>query len=489
MRVYHDILAACALLTVIAIVLTGCGSANGRNTTGRTPVGGDNQPGSIRVCIQWPSNRSGTRAIPPNTNRIVLMVEAPDIDKDKSPAIIIERPDAGGTTNATINGIPPGFGRVVTAVARMVNNPGNGVITNPSKDQLNEGTVLGSGTSDHITLVPLATSSVTITISPGTPPLSDERYVIGGSIIQDPTNPGTIIVTLNALLNRVDGTPITGLSASNFSVYEDGIIRNISSVSETGSGATTSRADIAFLIDSTGSMKSEIQGVQDSVRAFAEYIKGKGVDVRLGGIEFRDVVGTSLDLTSDYGSFESWVSSLVAYGGGDDPENDVDTVMQAINTLSWRAGAQHIIVVITDATTHQSVDTYFDPGEPSHYTLQQVIDALKSKAFVLDSISPGGTRGIRSRSMTRHGNYGSKSIVRDDYYPDISEAATATGGLAMMMPSDGAIDLTVLPLAKIVISGYTIKFNSIPRGLDHSIRLVVAQDGNPVADKDFAAHY
>jgi len=67
--------------------------------------------------------------------------------------------------------------------------------------------------------------------------------------------------------------------------------------------------------------------------------------------------------------------------------------------------------------------------------------------------------------------------------------ANATGGIAMLMPDDGIIDLSSLPLREIVLSGYIVTFSSYPAGSDHNIRLIVRYDGEAVADKEFSARY
>lgn len=123
-------------------------------------------------------------------------------------------------------------------------------------------------------------------------------------------------------------------------------------------GSTTSKADIAFVIDSTGSMGGEIATVIENVRSFVDALAAADIDYRLAGFSFGDEVPyrKKINFTNNADAFKSWVSSLSAMGGNDWPENPLDSVISAGTELSWRADAQQVIMLITDAPAHVAHD-------------------------------------------------------------------------------------------------------------------------------------
>lgn len=490
------------LFSMSVSLLGGCGGglSNGP-PTGGTNNGGvptpDETNASMTVSVAFPEDapgRVGTRAIPANTNRIVVRVRSAVVvgfPVTRTAAILIERPAAGGRATATINGLFPLIPLSVEAEARQVSSPGTGVVQNPTTAQLSEGTVLATG-STTVNLRPKQTTPVSVTLSPAVPPVVNPPFSGGGSVTVDPKDPTTIIVSLSALLSRANGEPLRGLTASNFEVSEDGINKQVVSATETGDGSATSRADIAFVIDASGSMSYEIAGVRNSVQAFAEFIASQRVDVRLAGVTFGDEVRLRNPFTSNYAAFATWVGNLSVQGGGDDPENAVDAIMTASNELSWRSGAQKLLVVITDASTHQKGDG----SGIGNFTTTEVVNSLKNRGFVLHSVSPGGVASTLRDSLQASRSSSNlptaeTSLVRPSQLsnPDVAIMTTPTGGRAFLIPSDGDIDLSALPLARIVLSGYTIKFKSVPSNRSHAIRLLVKSSGRYVAEQTFSARY
>ncbi|MCW3098441.1 MAG: von Willebrand factor type [Chthonomonadaceae bacterium] len=465
-------------LLSMTIPFFGCGS--GKSALAATNAVPGDRSASLRLKITWPPR---IQSIPAETNRIVLHVIAPDPSNSK--AVILEQPSSGGTVEYTITGIWPGQNRLVTAEARKVAAPGTGVITDPADTQLVEGSLLASGSAGPIDLSPLATAAVSIALVNTIPPISNDIYKLSGSVSADPTDPSVIEVGLNALLDPVNGKPLTGLTADNFVVFEDSVNRSIVDVQSAGSKGG-GKADIAFLIDTTGSMANEITGVKNSVIAFANHLAAQGFDVQLGGVSFGDEIRDTYAFTKDYAAFSGWAGSLSAKGGGDTPENDVDAIMTAVKSFAWRDGAQRVVVVITDATTHYLGDN----DGISHYAVQGVINALQTGNFVLDSVSKGGTRAVHTYKP--NDNSSPSVATRRDAganYPDISTAALATGGITAYLPDDGSIDLSSLGIDQTILAGYVVRFRSIRTNADHDIRLVVKVGGTAVSDKDFSGHY
>ncbi len=116
--------------------------------------------------------------------------------------------------------------------------------------------------------------------------------------------------------------------------------------------------DVAFVIDTTGSMSdeityinAEIQGIVDTVHAWQS-----GLDTRWAIVVYRDegdvYVTRAFDFTSDVSDFTSHLSHQLAGGGGDYPEA-MEQALGEMNRLSWRAGnVARVAFLIADAPPH-----------------------------------------------------------------------------------------------------------------------------------------
>ena len=449
---------------LVALFATGCGGGgrSGPDSTAISSTG--DATGTVRLLIRWPTVAADSRAIPAGTESVsVVVLKAGSRIANET----ANRPvgDASGTSEVTLKFLPIGPANLQVRAHDGPNATGSVLA---SKEAL-------------IEVRPGPNDTVHVALDAVSPPVEDDKYVIGGSVSPDPSDPSKILITLNALIAKADGQPLNGLTASNFRVYEDDIERPVASVTETGGGAPTSRADIGFVIDVTGSMDEQIAGVRSSVVSFARALASEGVDVQLGGIAFRDAVEETFDLTADVESFVGWVEGLWSSCGGDGPEDDLDAIMAGLDSLTWRVGSQHMLVVITDAPTHYGADG----SGYTERTVDEVRNALVAASVVCHTVSPQGIAKARSAA---NGPSASARSVRASY-PDVSVLANATGGIAMLMPDDGIIDLSSLPLREIVLSGYIVTFSSYPAGSDHNIRLIVRYDGEAVADKEFSARY
>ncbi|GAB3773487.1 hypothetical protein GCM10027600_34960 [Nocardioides ginsengisegetis] len=114
--------------------------------------------------------------------------------------------------------------------------------------------------------------------------------------------------------------------------------------------------DVAFFIDTTGSMSDDI----DAARRFAENQAGRivALDGRVALVQYRDSVDTTpveivTPFTSDMAQFQDGLSTLYADGGGDDPEGLLHALMTGMNQLSWQYGASKAAVILTDADFHE----------------------------------------------------------------------------------------------------------------------------------------
>lgn len=127
-------------------------------------------------------------------------------------------------------------------------------------------------------------------------------------------------------------------------------------------GAVELKADVVFVIDSTGSMGDEIRNVKDNITEFARYLESLNVNLRIGVIEYRDIAedgeDTTVVHTQNYSPWHNTADEMVATlgnigadGGGDTPETLVDAMGYLLDdgTMHFRSDAYRFAVILTDA--------------------------------------------------------------------------------------------------------------------------------------------
>lgn len=133
----------------------------------------------------------------------------------------------------------------------------------------------------------------------------------------------------------------------------------------------TYTVDMVFCIDCTGSMDNIIDIVKKNALNFYQDVtaamekKNKHIStLRVRVVAFRDYIADGADamivtkffnLPEQAQAFEECVNSLVADGGGDDPEDGLEALAYAIKS-DWNTEGmkkRQVIVVWTDAETHK----------------------------------------------------------------------------------------------------------------------------------------
>lgn len=155
--------------------------------------------------------------------------------------------------------------------------------------------------------------------------------------------------------------------------------------------------DIVFIQDMSSSMGAEINGVKNSVLAFAEDLKARGLNARIGAVGYSgpgtipsspagspcEFLGPVQDLTTP-DAFEAAVASTwVATGGCDTPENGLEAIEYAHTHMSWRAGVgRRFYIDITDTGHHVAGQDCDGVGPCTDETLASIVALLASSAVI-----------------------------------------------------------------------------------------------------------
>ncbi|MFW9847153.1 MAG: VWA domain-containing protein [Candidatus Thorarchaeota archaeon] len=156
-------------------------------------------------------------------------------------------------------------------------------------------------------------------------------------------------------------------------------------------GLERAKLDVAFVVDTTGSMKDDIRAVKDSLFDIVDKVttKTKGLSIRFGIVSYRDhppqdhtYVTRIVDFSSRIKNVHKEISNLKPSQGGDTPEAVADGLYDARTKLSWDEHAYKALLLVGDAPPHGQEynslgDDYFPDGCPKGHDPKREVQELK----------------------------------------------------------------------------------------------------------------
>jgi GDSL-like Lipase/Acylhydrolase family/PKD domain/von Willebrand factor type A domain/Thrombospondin type 3 repeat len=179
-----------------------------------------------------------------------------------------------------------------------------------------------------------------------------------------------------------------------------------SSATSAGGGAV----DIAFLIDTTGSMGPSIGSAKAAASSLISEVQARTSSARFAVIDYRDFperTGASYDypafldqdFTADGGLADAAIQGLELGYGGDGPETMYSALHMAFG-LSWRAGAKKMTIILADAPP-------LSPEPISGLTREQIIDeALAIDPVEVHAVDVGAAADSELTEITEQTNGG-----------------------------------------------------------------------------------
>ncbi len=249
------------------------------------------------------------------------------------------------------------------------------------------------------------------------------------------------------------------ISPSSFSttldVGESVTIKKTVTVDE--GAPTTSKVDVFFLADNTGSMGSAINSVRAAASSILSAAAALG-DVHFGVGRYLGEVGNSsfsliTQLTGTQATAQAGINAWFASGGGDGPEANLYGLERSAVETAWRTGSERILVWFGDAPGHDPSPAGSTPTS-GKVTEADAIAALQAKSINVQAI-----------------DLGSSSFGLDSIGDQATDITAATGGTLFSGINTASIVSTINDAISTSVSTYTtvgLDLSEAPAGVSVS---------------------
>jgi hypothetical protein len=243
---------------------------------------------------------------------------------------------------------------------------------------------------------------------------------------------------------------------------------------------TSSKVDVFFLADTTGSMGTAINAVKTSASSIMTTAAGLG-DVQFAVGEYKDVgdiivYRRNQDITGNTAAVQTGINAWFAGGGGDEPEANMFGLQEAANTTAWRSGSARVLVWFGDAPGH-------DPRAGA--TEASATAALVAKGIKVEAISVGANRlnltGQAQRIATATGGALFSGVNQAAIVAAINGAITS----AFDTYSTVSLDLSEVPVGVSVSALPASHSGSYDRSIDRTFNFDVTFTGDAPGDYNF----
>ena len=223
--------------------------------------------------------------------------------------------------------------------------------------------------------------------------------------------------------------------------------------------------DLAFVLDTTGSMAEEISAVRSTIHTVASKLANEQLDVRIGLVEYKDrgddPVTRAYPFSSNLSAFAASVDRIAASGGGDYPEDMQAGLAAALDRLQWRSDAvARMVVVIADAPPHLDYQDEKDYADAARRAAARGIKLYTVSASGMDDAGQIVMRQMAqftgaSNMFVLRGGAGPQSVGGGD--PKSSCGGTqqqyASGNLDQLIVTKVRIELASLDADPLRIAG------------------------------------
>jgi len=239
------------------------------------------------------------------------------------------------------------------------------------------------------------------------------------------------------------------LKKENFQVMQGNTDASIENFSFFG-GADGQKLDLAFVIDDTKYMASQINALQFEVKDLMEKIKSRKINARYSLVTFKAEAATRSNWTDDE-SLKKALSRVYATQGRDHlPSNSLAGIETALS-FGFRPDARKVIIVVTiDPSCQKGDGTSEDLPLNASYVTEDVKRDICNSGATLIAISP---------DFKNSNTYPKVPLSNLEKYADMRDLANDSCGLWMDINSK-KFSTILEQLEGIITDTYTIEFMS-----------------------------
>ncbi|MGE0546020.1 MAG: VWA domain-containing protein [Kofleriaceae bacterium] len=207
----------------------------------------------------------------------------------------------------------------------------------------------------------------------------------------------------------------------------------------------SSKVDVVFAIDTTGSMGGLIDGAKRTVWSIASSIRAADPnrELRVGLVAYRDLgdeyVTRDFALTSDIDAVFAELAAYQAAGGGDTPEN-VDAALDvALHKMQWRGDAKKLVFVVGDAPPSSRGDVpRFDVLAAEAKTRGIVINTIRCGVDSSTAVAFQQLASIGNGEFSTIQQNGGVQQVETPYDDKLAELSTEIDGTTVIVGDESA---------------------------------------------------
>lgn len=276
-----------------------------------------------------------------------------------------------------------------------------------------------------------------------------------------------------------EGQPLGHLTQSNFTAFENGVLQNehFEVIPPQTSGGVR-LADIVFVLDVSTSMGREITAVKNNMLDFINTLADSEIDYRVGFVVYANLnyVYNSGNLYTTRDNIVTIINNIelnehgVGVSNEKTPEDGFDA-LQAASLMNFRAGAQKVFILITDAPCHYAKDyvdySDQDEGDLASFVLSEITALLNTQSISCFVIGPQGTTdsgGIAyDEFIIRHPKFGAQFFGP-------GSLSSETNGRFYVVTDD--FREIIQDIANTVGNNYVLTYKSTNPALDGALRTV-----------------
>jgi Ca-activated chloride channel family protein len=262
------------------------------------------------------------------------------------------------------------------------------------------------------------------------------------------------LVALNVVVTDGDQKYVSGLTPSDFAVFEDGIQQDVSFF-----GATNVPLDLAILLDTSASMTGKMQLVQQAAMGFLDTLREGD---RAIVVDIKDATKIMYPLGSDIDAAKKAILSTIPKGGTALYNGTYLTLKEMVKERRGNSDVRRqALVVLSDGDDTASLVTYddlMDLAKQSGIAIYTI--TMRSQYLVSQAAS-------RGHSYFSQAEFGMKALAQE------------TGARSFFPSQLGELSGVYASIAEELATQYAIGYSSKNPKMDGTYRRVIVR----VADK------